>query len=110
MAMAIDKEQLAAPELHNSEQDDEDQAQDVADDALHPARNLNEDSVRNPNEDRAALLPDDEADIVDRMQAMLRSGQLDYGAFAGEPSHDDEEDSYGKTGDRPDADEEQEES
>jgi hypothetical protein len=103
--MATDKNEFSAPELHNSEQDEEDQAQDVAEDALHPEENLNEPSVRVRNSDRGAILPDDEQDIVDRMEAMVTSGQLDFGAFDGEPSHDDEDDSYGEPEDERDEDE-----
>lgn len=44
------------------------------------------------------ILPDDTPDLVERMEAMVRSGIIDADAFAGEPVHDDEPDTYGSTG------------
>ncbi len=82
-------------EAINREQQDEGQAQDVADDALHPGRGLGE-SSRAPG-DRTQILPDDVPDLVDTMTAMVTSGVIDNGAYAGEPQHDDEEDALGDT-------------
>jgi hypothetical protein len=85
----------AAPESINREQQDEGQAQDVAEDARHPGRTLG-DSSRAPG-DRTQILPDDVPDLVDTMNGMVRSGRIDNGAYAGEPQHDDEEDGLGAT-------------
>ena len=81
----------------NSEQRDEDQAQDVADDARNAGTDLSEDSERGGESDPASLIPDDEQDLVERMEGMVRSGHIDYDAFAGEPQMDDEEDGLGPT-------------
>lgn len=83
-----------APESLNREQEEADQAQDVADDARRPS--TGHDSVRGPA-DRTQILPDDTPDLVETMTAMVRSGRIDNGAFAGEPQHDDEEDQLGDT-------------
>lgn len=91
-----------APEAINREQQDEGQAQDVAEDARHPGRGLGE-SSRAPG-DRTQVLPDDVPDLVETMNGMVRSGRIDNGAFAGEPQHDDEEDVLGET----DSDEDEE--
>lgn len=88
----------------NREQADEDQAQDVADDALNRQTDLSEDSDHGGDSDPGAVIPDDVPDIVDRMEEMVRSGHIDNSAFAGEPMHDDEEDYLGQT----DSDEEDE--
>ncbi|MET0365204.1 MAG: hypothetical protein ABW169_11185 [Sphingobium sp.] len=81
----------------NSEQDDGDQAQDVAEDARNAAADFSEDSERGGNPDRTEVAPADEPDLVERMNGMLRSGIIDNGAYAGEPQMDDEEDSLGAT-------------
>ncbi len=83
----------SAPELVNREQADEGQAQDVAEDALHPLPPLPE-SRHGPG-DPGQLLPDDVPDLVDRMNEMIRSGRIDNDAYIGEPSHDDEEEILG---------------
>ena len=88
-----------APELDNDEQDDGDQAQDVADDAMLVDTDLSEDSEHGGSSDRTAVMPDDVPDLVDTMNQMVTSGRIDNGAFAGEPMHDDEEDRLGKTDD-----------
>lgn len=83
-----------APESLNREQQEADQAQDIANDAMRPG--TGHDSVRGPS-DRTQTLPDDTPDLVETMNAMVRSGHIDNGAFAGEPQHDDEEDIRGDT-------------
>jgi hypothetical protein len=83
-----------APEATNREQQDEGQAQDVAQDARSRQPGLS-DSVRGPS-DPGQVLPEDTPDLVETMRSMVRSGRIDSGAFAGEPSHDDEEDTYGR--------------
>ncbi|MDF0541861.1 hypothetical protein PX699_05885 [Sphingobium sp. H39-3-25] len=87
-----------APETENAEQSEAGtQAQDVAADALAGRTGLSEDSERGGHSDPTKLLPDDTEDLVEKMNAMDRSGRIDFGAFAGEPSMDDEEDYYGDT-------------
>lgn len=82
-------------EAINREQQDKGQAQDVAEDARRPERGLGE-SSRAPG-DRTQIIPDDVPDLVDTMSAMVSSGRIDNGAFAGEPQHDDEEAMLGET-------------
>jgi hypothetical protein len=83
----------AAPELHNSEQDDEEQqAQTLADEALgrSPGEPELEDSEKVPTGEES----DDVQDIVDHMHQMVTSGRIDNSAYAGEPNHDDNDDLY----------------
>ena len=85
-----------APETHNAEQDDEQsQAQTLADEALGRApRDYGSptDSVKvngnNYDEDSTQ-------DLVDHMRDMERSGRIDMGAYRGEDNMDDNEDKYG---------------
>ncbi len=91
-----------AAESLNREQQDDGQAQDVAEDALHPGEGLGE-SRHGPG-DRTQIIPDDTPDLVDKMNEMVRSGRIDNGAFAGEPQHDDEEGMLGETEDDGDGD------
>ncbi len=81
----------------NSEQRDDGQAQDVAAEALQRGTDPGGDSEHGGGEDRGAVIPDDTPDLVDTMNAMVRSGHIDNGAFAGEPMMDDEEDILGDT-------------
>ncbi|MXO75638.1 hypothetical protein GRI40_10460 [Altererythrobacter aerius] len=77
-----------APETHNSEQDDEQsQAQTVADQAEALRRGDPTASVKNDTTE----VPD----LVDHMRDMESSGRIDMGAYRGEPNMDDEEDRYG---------------
>jgi len=88
-----------APEAHNAEQDDEsEQAQSLADEALGRATAVlgEEDTERvgdDPDELGGAT-----PDIVDHMKQMVSSGRIDMGAFRGERSDDDEEGYYGEGG------------
>ncbi|PKQ00890.1 MAG: hypothetical protein CVT74_01895 [Alphaproteobacteria bacterium HGW-Alphaproteobacteria-13] len=88
-----------APETRNREQEDEEaQAQTVAEAARH-AR-AQEDSAKTPVRDER----DDAQDLVDHMRQMERSGRIDMDAYRGERSDDDEEDELGPGGvedDRP---------
>lgn len=81
----------------NYEQDDADQAQDVADDARFVDTDLSAESERGGHPDRTQVAPADEPDLVERMNAMVRSGVIDNDAYAGEPQMDDEEDGLGPT-------------
>jgi hypothetical protein len=91
MARRIDEE--------NSEQQEPDQAQDVAEDALNADLDPSEDSERGGHPNRGAVAPEDEPDLVERMKDMVNSGRIDNDAFAGEPQMDDEEDALGNTED-----------
>ncbi len=85
-----------APELHNAEQDDElDQAQTVADEALAGgARDASPlDSVK--PDDEGEVMDDSSQDLIDKMRDMEQSGRIDMGAYRGEPNHDDEDEAYG---------------
>jgi hypothetical protein len=80
------------PETHNSEQDDEDsQAQDVAEDAQNEDRHSPLDSKKV----NAHLNESSAQDTIDEMRDMEQSGRIDMGAYRGEPNHDDNEDKYG---------------
>ena len=103
MTTRPDEDDIAA-ENDNREQDDEGQAQDVAEDALNRDTDLSEDSEHGGRTNPAQIIPDDVPDLVDRMDGMLRSGIIDNDAYAGEPMHDDEEEIRGIT-DRDDDDE-----
>jgi len=87
----------SAPELHNSEQDDEQwQTQTVTEDALkgeahHPSPL---DSIK--PDDEGEIMDDSTQDLVDHMRDMEQSGRIDMSAYRGEPNHDDNEDKYGK--------------
>ena len=84
-----------APELHNSEQDDEgEQTQTVAEDALHGmARDASPlDSVKV----HRGIDDDSTQDLIDHMRDMEQSGRIDMDAYAGEENLDDNEDKYGE--------------
>ncbi len=82
-----------APEAINREQDDEEaQAQTVAEAARHE-RPL-ADSVKVSSGDPS----DDVQDLVDHMTQMERSGQIDMDAYRGERSDDDEDGELGPGG------------
>ncbi len=89
----------------NQEQDDEDaQAQTVADDAIHGRADRKmamHDSQHGGTSNPAQITPDDQQDVVDHMQQMERSGRIDMGAFAGERSDDDEPQMFGDDGMEP---------
>lgn len=77
----------------NSEQADaQAQANSVADAARTRSTDLSEDSERGGRPNPAQIIPDDTPDLVERMNAMERSGRIDMDAYAGEPRMDDEED------------------
>ena len=85
------------PEAHNDEQDPVgQQAQDVAEDAMregsHTTSPLESTKPESADYDVA---PDSTGDLVDEMRRMEGEGRIDMSAFAGEPNHDDEPDTYG---------------
>ncbi len=78
-----------APETHNSEQDDEQsQAQSVADQARALRKGDPTSSTK--------VGGGDTQDLVDHMRDMESSGRIDMGAFEGEETMDDNEDAYGE--------------
>ena len=83
-----------APELHNSEQDDEpEQAHAVASDARYrDAEGSPLDSVKAPG----GGADGDSQDLIDHMRDMEQSGRIDMSAYRGEPNMDDNEDMYGE--------------
>lgn len=90
-----------APEVHNAEQDDEEgQAQTLADEALGRATGvLGEDGETERARGGLGDEPgSDTPDLVDHMKQMVTSGRIDMGAFRGERSDDDEEGYYGEQG------------
>jgi len=86
-----------APELHNSEQEDEQwQTHNVAEDALNgEARHASPlDSIKDDND--SGIMDSAEQDLVDHMRDMEQSGRIDMSAYRGEPNHDDNEDWFGE--------------
>ena len=86
-------------------QDDEDaQAQTVADDAIRGLANdpvMSEDSEHSGTTNPAQIIPDDQQDVVDHMHQMERSGTIDMGAYDGERNDDDESGMLGAGGMEP---------
>ncbi len=92
--MADRKTDDLAPETHNSEQEDEqDQAQTLTEEALGGVQGSPLDSRKHKSE--ADLDDDSTQDLVDHMRDMEQSGRIDFDAFRGEDNHDDNEDKYG---------------
>ena len=89
-----------APEAHNSEQDDEDsQAQTLADEALRRRAEAFSDSEK---VNRGGELGSGTPDLVDHMNQMATSGRIDMSAFRGERNDDDETGLYGEEADEDD--------
>lgn len=84
----------------NNEQREPDQTQEVAADSLNAVTDLSEDSERGGRSNRGQVAPQDTPDLVETMNGMVRSGQVDRNAFAGEPEMDDEEDELGRFEDK----------
>lgn len=84
-----------APENQNSEQDDEDtQAQTLADEAL--GRGSDDFGLEDSEKVSTGDDSDDVEDLVDHMRQMERSGRIDNSAYRGERNDDDEEGLYGE--------------
>ena len=97
----IDRNRLTDndPEFDNAEQDDEpEQSQTIAEEALRGgARDY---SPLDSEKVGGGEIDDDSTqDLIDHMRDMEQSGRIDMGAFAGEPNHDDEDDTYGENRD-----------
>lgn len=92
----IDRRDLA-PETDNSEQEDEDaQAQTLADEAR--GRSADDAGLGDSEKVSTGDDSDDVQDLVDRMRQMDSSGRIDLDAFRGERNDDDEEDQLGEGG------------
>lgn len=90
----IDDDEDEAPELHNSEQDDEgEQSQTVAEDALGGL--AFEPSPLDSEKVHGGFDDDSTQDLIDHMRDMEQSGRIDMDAYAGEENLDDNEDKYG---------------
>lgn len=86
-----------AHQTRNRKQDDAGtQAQDVAGDARRGGSRtsgpLESSKPRSRDHDPA---PDSTGDLIDEMNRMEGEGRIDMSAFAGEPNHDDEPETYG---------------
>ncbi|HWT41100.1 MAG TPA: hypothetical protein VN152_00505 [Sphingopyxis sp.] len=87
------KPEADAPEARNREQDDEEaQAQTVAEAARRDRRQGDSDKVSSGDDS------DDVQDLVDHIRQMERSGVIDMDAYRGERSDDDEDDELGPGG------------
>lgn len=86
-----------APELHNSEQEDEaEQTQTVAQDALDGAARSASPLDSLKDDEPGEIEGDASQDLIDHMRDMEQSGRIDMGAYRGEPNHDDNADKYGE--------------
>lgn len=85
------------PEVHNDEQDKHgEQAQDVAADARRAqSRTTSPTESARPASGGFDPAPSSKADLVDEMRRMEGEGRIDMSAYAGEPNHDDEPETYG---------------
>ena len=92
--MIADPKHNSAPEAVNREQDDEEaQAQSVADAAR------TETPLADSYKPKTGDETDDVQDVVDHMHQMERSGRIDMDAYRGERSDDDEPGQLGPSGD-----------
>lgn len=84
-----------APENTNSEQRDGDsQSHTVAEDARD--RTTSAFSLGDSEKLESSFNAPNVEDLVDHINQMLTSGAIDMSAYAGEPNHDDEDETYGK--------------
>ena len=86
-----------AHETRNREQDDAGtQAQDVAEDARREdSRTSSPLESTKPGSRDYDPAPGSTGDLIDEMNRMEGEGRIDMSAFAGEPNHDDEPETYG---------------
>jgi hypothetical protein len=85
------------PEVHNTEQDAKgEQAQDVADEARREDSHTSSPTESTkPEPGGYEPAPGSEGDLIDEMRRMEGEGRIDMSAYAGEPNHDDEAETYG---------------
>jgi hypothetical protein len=83
------------PDAQNAEQDDESsQAQEVAEEAREGGYRRREgdgETEHGGKTNPAQIIPDDAQDLVDIMEHMDSSGEIDMDAFEGEEPMDDED-------------------
>lgn len=89
-----DGAQIDSPAHINQSQQDAPSANDVAEEAMHRASDRSEDSEKGGSSG-ISVTPQDEPDLVDRMDQMVSSGHIDLGAFDSERNDDDEESPLG---------------
>jgi hypothetical protein len=87
----IDQNQ-SREEIVPEQEDEEIQAQTVADDALD---GLDRRTPGESEKDKSGLEDIDAPDLIDRMNQMESSGHIDMGAFDGEENYEDLENRYG---------------
>lgn len=96
--MTEPRDRTLAPETNNSEQEDEQaQAQTVADEAQN--RSTSAEGLSDSEKVNSGDESDDAQDLVDHMRQMDRSGNIDMSAYRGERNDDDEEGLLGPEGD-----------
>ena len=88
------RDDLAPETVNNEQQDAETQAQSVADEAR--ARSTSVLGLEQSEKLSSSLNPADTQDLVDHFRQMDTSGTIDMSAFAGEETHDDLENKYGR--------------
>jgi len=89
----IDDQNRSREDIVPEQEDEDTQAQTVADDAL---ANTGEDGLGDSEKDTGGIEDFDAPDLVDRMKQMDSSGRIDMGAFDGEETMDDLENKYGE--------------
>jgi len=90
--MADRKPDLAREDIVPEQEDEDTQAQTVAEDAIETTF---DDGLGDTVKDKSGLEDFDAPDLVDRMKQMNSSGHIDMGAFDGEETLDDLENKYG---------------
>lgn len=96
-AMTGPREPTLAPESDNSEQEDEEaQAQTVAEEAL--VRSTSAEGLSDTEKAKTGEEGEDAQDLVDHMRQMDSSGRIDMSAYRGERNDDDEEGMLGPDG------------
>jgi hypothetical protein len=85
-----------APETHNDEQSDyPSQAQRIAAQAKkHRHKTAGGTESRKPASPGVDNVAGSETDLIDQMREMEDDGEIDNGAYEGEPQHDDNESKY----------------
>lgn len=90
--MADRKQDLDRQDIVPEQEDEDTQAQTVADDALD---NAVDEGLEDSEKDKSGIEDFDAPDLVDRMKQMNSSGRIDMGAYDGEETMDDLENKYG---------------
>jgi len=88
----IDRTDLSREDIVPEQEDEETQAQTVADEAID---GVDEHAPGDSVKDKSGIDDIDAPDLIDRMNQMESSGRLDMGAFDGEETYDDLENKYG---------------